>query len=268
MTRLLGKLGFIHRRLWQRDGLYRISMLIGPAPLLGGVAAAGLWAVVMAIGGFGAFTVQKPPAQWAVPAEAKDNWPTGANQLNVAEPYLPLPSVGADGVPQGFRAGWAVVTRPVQITPTYNAIFENRTLSSFFLEGPVVAISRLAAEGPKDVQFLAFGVGLLAVKSASIYALSARFERPAGPVANCLVLLAFAGRRILSSIDVNISLDHVKEFPPARFNLQPGLYSVAWEFACWHNKEMTGPGKFTVLIGHPGETGLTPMRPGDIVMKP
>ena len=51
----------------------------------------------------------------------------------------------------------------------------------------------------------------------------------------------------------------------AWFDLQPGLYNMAWTFGCWHDHTMAGPGHMTILLRRPGEDALLPIKPEDFV---
>jgi hypothetical protein len=126
-------------------------------------------------------------------------------------------------------------------------------------------MARLLVEGPKSSPFAGVGSAFLAVKTAGIYTVSGSFEHPAGRAANCLVRLGFGPKRVVSELEMSLVNDISQTFDPIKFDLQPGLYSIGWVFGCWHEQEEVGPGRMTVLIGHPGETGLQPARPGEIV---
>ncbi|HUB44623.1 MAG TPA: hypothetical protein VMB73_06525 [Acetobacteraceae bacterium] len=126
-------------------------------------------------------------------------------------------------------------------------------------------MAQIMQRGPADGLFVGAGVGFLAVRTAGIYVISARLDRPAAPAANCLVRTGFGPHRITSSLDLGIHNDLSRHFEAARFDLQPGLYRIGWVFGCWRGRDVTGPGKMTMLVGHPGETGLEPARADDIV---
>src|SRR6202012_3243469 len=91
------KLGFIHRRLWDRDGFYRVALLFGPAPLVGGAVAAGIWLVVQ---GLPAPTAPVPA--WAKLPQSSDGESAGGEPHAVA-PAAPLPPIGADGGYRGYE---------------------------------------------------------------------------------------------------------------------------------------------------------------------
>jgi hypothetical protein len=69
--RFFGKLGFIHRRLWERDGFYRTALLFGPAPLIGCGLAAGIWFMVRVLP-----TPGVQPPNWGKPPAGPENWST------------------------------------------------------------------------------------------------------------------------------------------------------------------------------------------------
>jgi hypothetical protein len=83
--------------------------------------------------------------------------------------------------------------------------------------------------------------------------------------ANYLLRLGFGPRRVVSEVELSIANDVSKTFDPAKFDLQPGLYSIGWAFGCWRDREVVGPGRMTVLLSHPGEPHLAPARSDEIV---
>jgi hypothetical protein len=107
MNQFFGKFGFIHRRLWRQNGIYRAAVLFGPAPLLGGLLAAAVWGGAQAIG---KMTYQPP--RWAVPQRTK-TWSNEDGKLQTLEPARPLPPPGADGGLIGYEAGWRATTYPI-----------------------------------------------------------------------------------------------------------------------------------------------------------
>ena len=74
MRRFLQKLSFIHHRLWRRDGIYPAALLLGPAPLLGGVFAFTVWIAIAVLGGT---ATNHASLHWAVPQRAAV-WDTDA----------------------------------------------------------------------------------------------------------------------------------------------------------------------------------------------
>ena len=125
-------------------------------------------------------------------------------------------------------------------------------------------MARIVAAGPKDTLYAAVGSGFLVIKEPGVYALNARFERPAGPPASCLIRLGFGPVRLVSNVELDLLNSVSKVFNVNRFDLKPGLYSFVWGFGCWHEHDMVGQGRVTVLVGHPGEGTLQPARSGEI----
>ncbi|MGA9868048.1 MAG: hypothetical protein WBQ75_16610 [Acetobacteraceae bacterium] len=165
----------------------------------------------------------------------------------------------------GYEVGWRVTANPIQVSPTLDVNLQPIPLTAFSVDGPSVDMAQIAAGGPKGSLYVGVGSGFLAVRTAGVYALSVRVERPAAPIANCLVRMGFASRRIVSNLELAVVKDFSKAFDAARFDLQPGLYPIDWAFGCWHDHDVIGPGRMTVLVGHPGEPTLLPARFDDIV---
>lgn len=259
MKLFFSKLGFIHRRLWERDGFYRVALLFGPVPLGGGAAAAGIWFMVQAL--------PVPTAvlpDWAKLPQSTDSWSAGA-EPHAVPPPPPLPPVGADGSFSGYEPGWRAAIHPVEIGATLDADVKPTPLSAFLLDGPAIELAPIVASGPKDSRFVGTGSGFLVIKTPGIYALSLRFERAAGPVADCLTRLAFGSRRIVSNLELANAGNTSKTYDAVSFNLQPGLYPIGWAFGCWRDKQAVGPGRITVLVGGTGDQALEPARPDDII---
>jgi hypothetical protein len=126
-------------------------------------------------------------------------------------------------------------------------------------------MAQILAKGPSASLYVGVGSGFLAVRTAGIYTISARLERPAAPVADCLVRLGFGPRRVLSNLEVAITGDISKTFAGARFDLQPGLYLIGWAFGCWHDGKVIGPGRMTLLVGDSSGQDLHPARSEDLV---
>lgn len=261
MRRFLQKLSFIHHRLWRRDGIYPAALLLGPAPLLGGVFAFTVWIAIAVLGGT---ATNHASLHWAVPQRAAV-WDTDAERPQAPQPAKPLPPIAADGTLTGYEAGWRLTTSPIQVSPTLDVDLKAVALTTFSLEGGSVDMAQIKDHGPKTSLYVGVGNGFLVVKDGGVYALSARLERPAASVADCLVRLGFGPRRIVSDLGVGISSELSKTFEPVRFSLQPGLFPIGWAFGCWHDGEVVGPGRMSLLISHPGERDLQPAGPGDIV---
>ncbi|HXT80886.1 MAG TPA: hypothetical protein VN702_15080 [Acetobacteraceae bacterium] len=256
MSRFFGKLAFIHRRLWQRDGLYSASLLLGPAPIFGCAAAAALWLALH--GG------KHPPPAWAVPhGSIVSGAPDG--EPKTVQPSRPLPALEADGTLAGYEAGWVATTHPIAVSATLDVDVKRTALTAFPLDGASFDMGQIIKGGLAGSLYVGEGAGFLAVRMAGVYALSARIERPAGPRADCLIRLGFGSGRIVSNLELAVVRDLARSFDAARFDLQPGLYRIGWAFGCWHDQTVVGPGRMTLLVGHPGDRTLLPARPDDIV---
>ena len=259
MRLFLSKLGFIHRRLWDRDGWYRVALLFGPAPLIGCSVAAAIWLMVRVhpapIG---------PPPPWGKPPETADHWNTTGEPQTV-QPQAPLPVVDAKGELSGYVTGWRAAIHTVEVSPTFNTEISPTSLSGFFVDSPSIDLAQIIAAGPQGTKFVGTGSGFLVVRTPGIYALSLRFDRPPGAAADCLTRLGFASRKVVSNYALAFPGADSKTFDAARFALQPGLYPIGWALGCWRDHEPVGTGRMTVLISHPGDPDLQPARPEDIV---
>lgn len=257
MKRFRGKLGFIHRRLWRQDGLYRVALLVGPATLLGGAVGFALWTGAQTVGQAAGHL---PP--WAAPLPPA----TATNQAAplTAQPAESLPTPGAERS-AGFDTGWQVRLQLMEISPTLEAKVWPTPLLAFTLNDPIVDMVQITARGPKGLLYAAVGTGLLAIRTPGVYAVSMGFQRPAGENASCLVRMALGSHRVVANVDVNIVHDVSRTFTPGLFDLQPGLYPVSWMFSCWHDRTMIGTGRVTLLVSGPGEQKLSPVRLDDIL---
>ena len=261
MSLFFSKLGFIHRRLWDRDGLYRVALFFGPAPLIGCIMAAAIW-WSMHRASSPAPIVQPP--DWGKPSRTGENWSTTGEPQTV-QPVHPLPPVDVHGGLSGYEAGWRATIHPVDISATLNVETQPAVLNSFLMDGGSIYFARIMEAGPEDIKIVGTGSGFLVVRTPGIYALSLRFERSSGPTADCLTRLGFAGRRIVSNFGLATPGNLSKTFDAARFDLQPGLYPIGWGFGCWRDQKPVGPGRITVLISRPGDQALQPVLPEDIV---
>lgn len=254
-------LGVMHRALWHRDWRYRFGLLLGLAPLLGIAAAAGAWFAARSQG-FGPGSA--PPPAWATPV-GKDGVENASAQPRAVAPVAPLPAIAADGTLAGYANGWQVSTDPITVSATFDVDIEVNPQTGFTLDGPSIDMARIMAEVPPVPLYVAVGSGRLVVREAGAYTISARLDRPAGPRADCLVRVGFGPDRVVSDLRLGLVNQTVQNFQPARFELQRGLYPISWAFGCWQGQAMLGPGRFTLLIGHPGETMPAPARDGDVV---
>ena len=259
MSRFLGKLAFVHRRLWQRDGWYRAASLFGPPPLIGAALAAAVW-----FGMTDLRTTTDQPAIWAKQRPVAE-WKTTAHDAPALPPAKPLPPMGENGLPVGLESGWEATAHAITVSETMDVDVKRTALVPLRIEGTTVTMADVLAGGPPGTLYVANGFGILVIREAGTYAVSARLTRPAGPAADCLVRVGELGsRRIISELTINMVRDVRKDFQTEYFNLQPGLYPLAWAFGCWHGHEMLGPGQLTILIGRPGSEALEPLRPEEI----
>ena len=259
MTGFFGRIDFIHRRLWRADWLYRAAVLCGPAPFFGCLVAAGLWASVGV-----AVTPKGPTPEWAMPRGMQPQ-DASSTQPQKVDPLRPLPASAPDGVPVGYEKGWQVTTNPIEISPTLDVDVKPNALNAFSLDGATIELERILEKGPTDQRYVALGSGFLAVRTAGVYAISVRIERPAAEAVDCLIRLGLGPARILSEHAIGLVRDVARTFRPANFELKPGLYPIGWGFGCWHQERSIGPGRLTVLIEHPGETGLQAVKPDEVV---
>ena len=179
---VLGKLGFIHRRLWQRDGVYRASILFGPAPLFGLVLAGAVWMIISLASRPG---LHAAPPQWATPAGLAKYWSRDGDPISVA-PSAPLPPAKLGGF-VGFETGWRAQTHPIEIPATMDVDVKSTPINGFVLDGPDLDMDQIVPKGPKDTLYVASGISFLAVTKSGVYAISARLEGPRDrpPTASC-----------------------------------------------------------------------------------
>jgi hypothetical protein len=151
MTLFFSKLGFIHRRLWDRDGFYRPALLFGPAPLIGFGLAAAIWFMIKALPA----PVVQPP-NWGKPPPVPESWST-TGEPQKAEPARQLPPVDANGGLGGYEAGWRAAIYAVEVTPTLVPEVKRTPLSSFFADGSTIELAQIIAAGPKNTRFVGAG---------------------------------------------------------------------------------------------------------------
>jgi hypothetical protein len=258
MSQFFSKFGFIHRRLWDRDGTYRLALLFGPAPLIGFGVAIGIWSILRA---FQASPAQLP--EWAKISHPADRWST--TEVQTVSPARPLPPASAQGGLSGYEPGWQATTHAVEVTPTWNTEIKQSALSGFFVEGATIELDSIIAAGPKNTRFIGAGGAFFTVKTPGIYALALRFEKPLGQVADCLTRLSFGPRKISANYEIATPGNISKVFESARFDLQPGLYPMSWALGCWKDQEMVGRARITILVSRPGEQALQPAHADDFV---
>jgi hypothetical protein len=259
MRRFFSKLGFAHRRLWDRDGFYRVALLFGPAPLVGATLAAIVWGCVVAV----QTRTYQPPAWAHFTATNRDNGsPEAPHQ---ASPARPLPPFRADGSAIGYDTGWSMTANPLTISPTMEADVNPTPIMGFTLDEPTATMARILDGRPKDQLFVSVASGFLVIREASTYGIFPRFERPAGPLADCLVRLTVNGHRITSNLMLNLAQRLTKDYPPTWFELQPGLYRIGWAFGCWHGNEVSDLGQISVMLVGPGGGTARPLQATDLV---
>jgi len=192
MKRFFGKLTFIHRRLWQRNELYRVALFFGPAPLIGCLLASAVWGSVQAFG-----EVMYRPPSWAVPQGPK-HWNITGQVQNV-QPAGPLPAADGNGALTGYVTGWRVTTDLIQVNAALDVDLIPMPHTSFFLSGSDINMAQITTAGAMNSLYVGVGSGFLAIRNTGVYMLSARFTRRGGPAADCLIRLAFGPRRIISN---------------------------------------------------------------------
>jgi len=276
MSRFRGKIGFIHRRLWREDWLYRACFLLGPAPLVGGLITVICWHAFSITSSYMDFLLHEvglkplqhqtsPP--WAL-APTSNDWAAG--EINPVQPMSPLPAVRPNGSPLGYVSGWLVTINSIVVSTNFEVNVTPAALSSFVLEGPQVDMRRLAAQNAKADLYVGAGQAFLAVKTAGVYAISARVDRPVAEAGYCLTRLGFGGKRIVSNIEIVGNGNALaKVYDGVQFRLEPGLYPIEWVFGCWQaqQKKVAADGTMAVLIRHPGEQVPLSARADEIVRR-
>ena len=257
-SRFFRKLGFVHRQLWWRNRLYQISVLAGPAPLLGILLAGAVWAAGSGIPG------RSAPPPWAKP-EPREVWSSADGPISSVLPSAPLPLIDADGNLAGYKPGWRMATQRLELLPGYAVNTVGPALTGVTIEGARIDMDQIIAGGPKEGLYAAFGQGFLVIQDAGTYNLSARFERPPAEPASCLIRMGFGPRRVVSHVDLSLINQVSTTFDPVQFVLKPGLYLINWTLGCWHDQAVRAPGSVTVLIGRPADSSLQPVRSSDIV---
>jgi hypothetical protein len=260
MGLFFSKLGFIHRRLWDRDDFYRLALFFGPAPLIGAGLAAIVW---VCIGTERTATHQPPP--WAHYTEPSKRDRGSPDAPKPAIPAKPLPALRADGSAIGYDPGWSVTANPVTLNRPVDANVGATPIDGFTLAEPTVTMARLLEGRPKNKLFAGVASGFLVIRQAGTYGISARLERTPGPLADCLVRFGMNRESLVRNLRLNMVQRVTVDYEPAWFALQPGLYSVGWAFGCWHGNEMSDLGQFSLMITEPGRHDARPLEAGDIV---
>lgn len=257
------KLGFIHHRLWQRDGTYRAAVVLGPAPLLGGACAALLWLGLHALAPALVGAPQSLP--WAQPR------PSGtlasAGQPHVVMPAQSLPAVQADGGFPGYVPGWLGSIHPAEVSSTLDVNVLPTVLTSFPVPRTSLDMETIVAAGAETGKSLYVGVGdaMLVIRTPGTYDLTLRVARASAQPADCLGRMVVAGRRVVSELDLGLTSAATRQQAPTAFDLQPGLYRVSVALGCWRDGHVVQPGQATVLMRAPGEPALRSALPNEIL---
>ena len=259
----LAKLGFVHRALWDREPAYRWAALLGPPPLLGSAAAALAWAVAHL------FAVHAPTpaagsdvpwAHWTRPVA-----PEGQPFTEAPGAVLP-PSDGHGGY-LGFQSGWAGAIQPLSVDATLDVNVIASVQGRFTLDQPTVPLERILDAAPPTGLFVGTGKSFFAVRTAGLYAFSARLTRAGTQSANCLVRLASGHHQMVRNVVLNSAGTAVLNFAPTEFRLEPGLFLMQVAVGCWRGDHMVGTGELALIVRHPGDAVSKPAT-ADEVMKP
>lgn len=256
---MFGKLAFIHRLAWRQDGYYRAAVLLGPAALLGGAAAGIVWLGLHR-------ALAPPPPAWAMPLGQAQNWNAADDAVHLIVPSVPIPATGADGALAGFQPGWRVHDGTLRPSAVDVDLLPDHRIDYTQASTPF-DMAALVAKGGTEPLYAAVASGYLVVRKAGDYALSARLERPPGPTASCLTRLVFGRLRVVSVLNLGLKNDVERTYDAVRFRLAPGLYAIAAAFACWHGDTMSRTGRMTLMIAHPGDPALLPVRADEIVRR-
>lgn len=261
MKRPGSRLFFVHHRLWQQDATYRAAILLGPPPLLAGLAALLVW-----------FGLQTMRSNQDVPAAAHSSAPwarvptsasTQGDTLQAEKPIWPMPAMHPDGSLLGFVPGWQGTIYPISVGPTLDPVM-GQAAGRYTTEGAHVDFEAImAAAGPLQGRYAGLQAGILAIRTAGRYDLSLQLDRSSPKPADCLVRQSFGHSRVISDVVTDLGGSVSQTFKPEAFDLQVGLYFMLTAFGCWHGDEAVGPGRMTVLIRHPGEDSLRPAKESD-----
>ena len=257
MIMMFRKLAFAHRVLWARGGRYRVAVLLGPAPLVGFALAAAVW--VATAGLRHAAETRSPWAEARNPADGA----TGSEKIAIVPTGKPLPPLDPGGRVIGYRPGWQLTISPIEVSASLDVDVKQPLPGSFSVEGPSIDMTQITAVGPKGMHYVGVGRANLVIKTPGVYGLTVRLDRVSAPPADCLARMGVVAGRAVSELTVGMIGTEQKTFQISRFELQPGLYPIAWAFGCWNAREMVAAGKLTVLISRPGSAGVVPALPND-----
>jgi hypothetical protein len=257
------KFGFIHRRLWDRDGFYRVALLFGPGPLIGAGLAAGIWFMVHAVTAPGADV--KGDTRADIPWAHYDQPVSETGQPFAEAPTEVLPLTDASGRFVGFQPGWRGAIHPMTVDATMDVNVQASVLTDFQLEQPAIQLTRLLDAGPPTGLFAAAATTLFVAQTPGLYAFSVRLVRSGTQSADCVVRFRSAKHWMVRNVRLDIAGTAVVTYPPTEFRLEPGLVSLTVAVGCWRGDRMVGGGDLTLMVRHPGETALKPAAADEIV---
>lgn len=259
MTHLAAKLGFVHRTLWQRNPLYRWAALLGPPPLIGCGVAVLAWAAFQQWAPLTAIPDGNIPwAHWTRPIQQ-------AGQPFAEAPIGPVPPTDASGRVSGFQTGWVVIIQPMHLDAMLEASAIQPIIGHFTIDQPLIGLAPILDAEPPTGLFIGGVKAFFPVRTAGVYAFSARFVRSSPQSADCLLWMNSNTHRMIRSTTVNMTGSSVLNFAPTEFRLEPGMHLLEVDVGCWRGDHMVGPGEVTVLVRPPSETALRPVSPDEVI---
>ena len=251
MRRLVSRLAFVHRTLWQRDAAYRWAALLGPPPVIGVALAAlclaafpRLWATA---------TTQAAGAPWA-----HGTRPPQQEAEPFQESTLPLPARDANGRYHGLTPGWRGEIHPMSVDATQEVSVSGSVLASFSVDQPDIALQRVVDAGPPSGLFMARAQSFFVVRTPGLYTFSLRLARTGTQSADCVARLNSRRHQMIRHITLNVDKTAVLTYPTTQFRLEPGLLEVGVGVGCWRGEQVLGAGDVTVMVRRPGELALGP----------
>ena len=261
MKRFAAKLNFIHCTLWHREYAYRWAALLGPPPLLGcAIAASGL-----AIARLLAVNAPSPAAGSDVPW-AHWNRPVAQDGQPFTElPGAALPPSDGHGGYLGFQSGWSGAIQPMTVDATFDVNVVASVEGQFILNQPTIPLERILDSAPPTGLFVGTGKSFFVVRTAGLYAFSARLTRAGTQSANCLIRLASSHHQMVRNVVLNSAGTAVLNFAPTEFRLEPGLFLMQVAVGCWRGDHMVGAGELALIVRHPGDTVLKPTTSDEVL---